>query len=208
MHLYQYTNSKQLFFIRKGNTMSGLIITLLVLAAIVAIIVLWFVGSFNSLVNGKALVDEGWSGVDVQLKRRYDLIPNLVAVVKQYASHEKGVFEEVARLRSVSMNATDVAQKAEAEKGLTQALKTLFAVAENYPELKANQNFLSLQKELSAIEHEIQLARRYYNGAARNYNIQVQSFPSRIVAGLGGFNPVSYFELNSAAERENPKVQF
>lgn len=188
--------------------MNSILITLLIIGGILALAAFWFIGTFNSLVQLKALIDEAWSGIDVQLKRRYDLIPNLVATVKQYATHEKGIFEEIARARSASMNATGVAQKAEAEKGLTHALRSLFAVAENYPNLKANENFLSLQKELSALEHEIQLSRRYYNGAARNYNVRVQSFPSRIVAGMGGFNTVPYFELNSAYERENPRVQF
>lgn len=188
--------------------MSALLISLLILGGVIALLVFWFIGTFNSLVHLKAMIDEAWSGIDVQLKRRYDLIPNLVATVKQYATHEKGIFDEVARMRAASMNATGVAEKAEAEKGLAGALRTLFAVAENYPNLKANENFLSLQKELSNLEHEIQLSRRYYNGAARNYNILVQSFPSRIAAGLGGFGTVAYFELNSVAERENPKVQF
>jgi len=188
--------------------MTSFIIALLVIGGIIGLLALWFIGTFNNLVHLKALIDEAWSGIDVQLKRRYDLIPNLVATVKQYATHEKGIFEEIARARSASMSATTVDQKADAEKGLTHALRTLFAVAENYPNLKANENFLALQKELSALEHEIQLSRRYYNGAARNFNVVVQSFPSRIVAGMGGFNPVSYFELGSAAERENPKVQF
>ncbi len=188
--------------------MTTLLITLLVIGGIAALLIFWFIGTFNNLVHLKALIDEAWSGIDVQLKRRYDLIPNLVATVKQYATHEKGVFDEIARMRAASMNATGVAEKAEAEKGLTHALRTLFAVAENYPILKANENFIALQKELSVLEHEIQLSRRYYNGAARNYNVLVQSFPSRIVANICGFNTVSYFELNSAAERENPKVQF
>lgn len=183
-------------------------ITLLVIAGVIGIIALWAVGVFNNLVHLKALIDEAWSGIDVQLKRRYDLIPNLVATVKEYATHEKGIFEEIARARSASMQAKTIDQKAEAEKGLTHALRTLFAVAENYPNLKANENFLSLQQELSNLEHEIQLARRYYNGAARNYNVTVQSFPSRIIAGIGGFSSMPYFELGSATERENPKVHF
>lgn len=188
--------------------MSIFIISLLVLAGIIGLVVLWAISTFNSLVHLKALIDEAWSGIDVQLKRRYDLIPNLVATVKQYASHEKGIFDEIARMRAASMSATTIDQKADAEKGLTQALRTLFAVAENYPNLKANENFLALQKELSVLEHEIQLSRRYYNGAARNYNVRVQSFPSRIVASVGGFGSVPYFELAGADQRENPRVQF
>jgi LemA protein len=183
-------------------------ISLLVIGGIAAAAVLWFIGTFNSLVSLKALVDEAWSGIDVQLKRRYDLIPNLVATVRQYAGHEKGIFDEIAQMRAASMNASGIAQKADAEKGLTHALRSLFAVAENYPNLKANENFLSLQKELSAIEDTIQLSRRYYNGATRNYNITVKTFPSRIVASNAGFADMPYFELGSVSERENPRVQF
>lgn len=188
--------------------MTNIMITFLVIGGIAAVAALWFIGTFNTLVRLKSLIEEAWSGIDVQLKRRYDLIPNLVEVVKQYASHEKGIFEEIARMRAASMQSTTIDQKLEAEKGLTSALKTLFAVVENYPTLKANENFMSLQKELSGLEHEIQLSRRYYNGATRNYNILVQSFPSRIVAGFAGYEPVSYFELASVLERENPRVRF
>lgn len=188
--------------------MSVALIIFLSLLAVGALSILWGVGIYNNLVRLKAMVDEAWSGIDVQLKRRYDLIPNLVAVVKQYSIHEKGIFEEIARCRAAALQATGVEAKAAAEQGLTKALRTLFAVAENYPNLKANENFLSLQKELSTIEHEIQLSRRYYNGVARTYNIGVQTFPSSIIAGMGGFQKVSYFELDSAAERENPRVQF
>ena len=188
--------------------MTNLMITLLVIGGIAALAVFWFISTFNTLVHLKALINEAWSGIEVQLKRRYDLIPNLIAVVKQYAGHEKGIFEEVARLRAASMQSTTLDQKVEAEKGLAGALKTLFAVAENYPTLKANENFMLLQKELSNIEHEIQLSRRYYNGATRNYNILVQSFPSRIVASFAGYQTAPYFELASVLERENPRVQF
>lgn len=179
-----------------------------VIAALIALGAFWFMGAYNSLVRLKAMVDEAWSGIDVQLKRRYDLIPNLVATVKQYASHEKGVFEEVTRARSVSMHATTVEQKADAERGLASALKTLFAVAENYPTLKANENFMALQRELSLLESEIQLSRRYYNGTARNYNIKVMSFPSSLVAHMSGFEKAPYFELDNPEERQAPKVSF
>ncbi len=144
----------------------------------------------------------------MQLKRRYDLVPNLVAVVKQYSFHEKEVLENVTKMRAASMGAQTIDQKAEAEKGLTGALKTLFAVTENYPELKANESFLSLQQQLSTLETEIQLSRRYYNGATRNYNISVASFPSNIVANMFGFAKARYFELGSEEEREAPKVNF
>lgn len=186
---------------------TALVIILVVLAAL-ALVGLWFMGGYNQLVKLKALVSEAWSGIDVQLKRRYDLIPNLVETVKGYAGHEKSVFENVTKMRSAAMNATDIEQKAQAEQGLTGALKTLFAVAENYPELKANQNFLSLQQDLNKVEHDIQLARRYYNGAARNYNVVVQSFPTNIIAGLTGFTKVDYFVVDTAEERQAPKVKF
>lgn len=188
--------------------MTNLMITLLVIGGITAFAVLYFISTFNKLVHLKALIEEAWSGIDVQLKRRYDLVPNLVEVVKQYASHEKSIFEEIARMRTASMQSTTIDQKLEAEKGLTGALKTLFAVVENYPTLKANENFMSLQKELSNLEHEIQLSRRYYNGASRNYNILVQSFPSCLVASFANHRMVSYFELASSVERENPRVRF
>jgi len=180
----------------------------LIILGVGAIALLWAIMSYNRLVQLKSLCQEGWSGIDVQLKRRYDLVPNLVGVVEGYKIHEKEVLENVTKMRAASMSATTVDQKADAEKGLSGALKTLFAVAENYPDLKANENFLSLQQELSSLETEIQLSRRYYNGAARNYNIAVRSFPSNVVANMFGFAAVDYFELDNAQEREVPKVKF
>jgi len=178
-----------------------------VIVILIVIVILWSITAYNNFVRTDALAQEGWSGVDVQLKRRYDLIPNLVAVVKQYAIHEKETLERVISMRSISAGATDINQIAKAEAGLTQALKTLFAVAENYPELKANQNFLALQKDLGDIEHEIQLSRRYYNGAVRNYNILVDVFPSNIIAKFASFQKRPYFEMEEI-ERQAPKVQF
>ncbi len=180
----------------------------LIILGIAVLAVFWGVLSYNSLVQFKSLVEEGWSGIDVQLKRRYDLVPNLVAVVKQYSFHEKEVLENVTKMRAASMGATTIDEKAAAEKGLSGALKTLFAVAENYPNLKANENFLGLQQQLSTLETEIQLARRYYNGAPRNYNISVRSFPSNIIANMFSFKIAAYFELGSEQEREAPKVKF
>lgn len=188
--------------------MSSLMMVVLGFLGFVLVVGIWFMQGYNGLVRLKAMLDEAWSGIDVQLKRRYDLIPNLVAVVKQYSIHEKEVLENVTRMRSVSMQATDIGQKAVAEGQLTSALKTLFAVAENYPQLKANENFMSLQKDLSALEQDVQLARRYYNGAARNYNMLVNMFPSRIIAGITGFVVARYFELDSAEERNVPRIQF
>lgn len=174
---------------------------------ILFVLAIWFIFRYNSFIRLKNLIDEAWSGIDVQLKRRYDLIPNLVATVKGYSEHEKGIFEEVARLRSVSMNATTIQEKAQAENGLTQALKTLFAVAENYPELKANQNFIELQRELSNIENQLQLARRYYNGVVREYNTRITVFPSSLIASIMSFKKAPFFEIASI-ERETPQVKF
>jgi len=154
------------------------------------------------------MLKEAWSGIDVQLKRRYDLIPNLIETVKGYSKHESDVFEKVTKMRSESMNAQGIKEKSEAELGLSKALKTLFAVAENYPELKANENFLSLQKELAIIEDEIQLSRRYYNGTVRNYMIMMTTFPSNLIANMSHFKPQAYFELADESERKNPKVNF
>jgi len=187
--------------------MTTLAIALIVIAVIAIFAILWIIGGYNSLVIAKAHVDEGFSGIDVQLKRRTDLIPNLVAVVKQYGVHEKEVLENVTRMRSAVMHATDVSSAAQAATGLNNALKTLFAVAESYPDLKANQNFLQLQKDLKDIEDQIQLARRYYNGSARNYNILVSRFPTVIIANMTGFSKVAYFETDSA-DRNVPKVSF
>lgn len=188
--------------------MSILAIIAITVVVFFGIAIIWAIASYNNLVHSKALVDEGWSGIDVQLKRRYDLIPNLVAVVKQYSIHEKDVLEKVTKMRAASMGAHTVDEKIAAEKGLSSALKTLFAVAENYPTLKANENFMHLQQQLATIETEVQLARRYYNGAARNYNVSVARFPSNIIATTFRFTQVPYFELSSTAEREVPKVNF
>lgn len=180
----------------------------IIFVGILFLLIVWFVAMYNGLVKGKNLMQEAWSGIDVQLKRRYDLIPNLVETVKGYSQHEKGVFEEVTKLRNQSMNATTVKDKSEAEGALTQSLKTLFAVAEAYPDLKANQNFMELQKSMEGIENELQLARRYFNGTVRNYNISVQAFPSGMVAQMFAFKPGDFFEIGSAAEREAPQVKF
>lgn len=180
----------------------------IILIGLMLLLVLWFVGAYNGFVKGKNLMREAWSGIDVQLKRRYDLIPNLVETVKGYSQHEKGILEEVTRWRSRSMNATTVKDKSEAEGALAQGLKSLFAVAEAYPELKANQNFIALQKSLEEIENELQLARRYFNGTVRDFNIRVESFPSNIVAQLFNFQVADFFEVGNGAEREVPQVKF
>ncbi len=179
----------------------------LILGGALILLVLWFISGYNRLIKLKGFLDEAWSGIDVQLKRRNDLIPNLVATVKQYSLHEKGVLESVANARSASLHATNIEQKSQAEGDLSRSLKTLFAVAENYPDLKANQNFLSLQDDLSKLESDIQLARRYYNGAARNYNITIGTFPMSVIASLARFGKADYFEA-SQSEREQQRVTF
>lgn len=158
---------------------------------------------YNSLVQSKVRVDEAWSDITVQLKRRADLIPNLISTVKGYASHERGVFEEVTKARSAVVNAEGVQQTAEADNMLTGALKSLFAVAEAYPDLKANENFKALQDELVDTEDKIQAARRFYNGSARDLNIKIKTFPNIIFAGPLGFKEREFFELD---EEENEAV--
>jgi LemA protein len=179
-----------------------------IVLGIIVLVALWAVAIFNKLVKNRNLVLEGWSGIDVQLKRRYNLIPNLVETVKGYAAHEKGTLEKVVELRNSAAQAQTAGEKAPIENMLTQTLRQLFALAEAYPDLKANQNFMELQGQLSEIEEQIQLARRYYNGTARDMNIMVQSFPSNIIAGSFGFKKADYFEIELATEREAPKVQF
>ncbi len=174
----------------------GIILVLLIVAAL-----------YNSLVKLKVLVDEAWSGIDVQLKRRYDLIPNLVETVKGYAKHEKETFEKIAELRTSAMNATGAEEKGKIENQLSGALKTLFAVAEAYPELKANENFMNLQGQLSDIENEIQGSRRYYNGAVRDFNTKIMIFPNSLIAGILGFKAREFFAAEEG-ERQNVKVDF
>ena len=179
-----------------------------IVLGVIVLIALWAVAIFNKLVKNRNLVLEGWSGIDVQLKRRYDLIPNLVETVKGYAGHEKEVLARVVELRNSAAQAQTASEKAPIENMLTQTLRQLFALAEAYPDLKANQNFLNLQEQLSEIEEQIQFSRRYYNGTARDMNILVQSFPSNLIARSFGFNEADYFEIELATEREAPKVEF
>ncbi len=183
-------------------------IALYIILAIVGVVLINVVVIYNRLVRSNQLVKEGWSGIDVQLKRRADLIPNLIETVKGYMGHERGVLEKVTELRAQSLKAEGVGDKARVEGALGAALGNLFAVAENYPDLKASQNFIQLQQSLSDIEEQIQLARRYYNGAARNLNILIGSFPSNLVAQNFKFMPAEYFEVEDQAERAVPKVSF
>jgi LemA protein len=181
---------------------------LYVVLAIFVVLLLWGVAVFNRLVRRRNLVGEGWSGIDVQLKRRADLIPNLIEAVKGYMGHERGVLEKVTQLRVDSQKATSPAEKGRIEGALGSALASVFAVAENYPDLKASQNFSDLQKSLADIEEQIQLARRYYNGAVREQNIVIESFPSDIVARLFHFQRAEFFQLESIADRQVPQVRF
>jgi LemA protein len=176
--------------------------------AVIAAIYVIFI--YNGLVRARQMAEEAWSGIDVQLKRRADLIPNLIETVKGYAAHEKGTFEEVVKLRNQAQAVPqgDVAGRAQAEGLLSQALGKLFALAEAYPDLKANQNFMELQTSLETIESEIQMARRYYNGSARDLNIKVESFPANLVAGPFGFSKREYFEIENQADRAVPTVKF
>jgi LemA protein len=162
---------------------------------------------YNRLIQSKNQLAEGWSGVDVQLKRRHDLIPNLVTTVKGYAGYEKSLLEKITQLRSQATSSNNIADKSVLEKDLAQNVKTIFAVAENYPDLKANKNFIDLQTSLTQIEDEIQLARRYYNGCVRNFNILVQSFPSNIIANTFQFNKAEFFQIEEPNERGVSNVQ-
>jgi LemA protein len=180
----------------------------LILLVVVVVAVLWAVAIYNGLVRRKNVVAEAWSGIEAQLKRRADLIPNLVESVKGYAGHERQTFDELARLRSAGQSQTDPAMRAQTEQAITAAIGRVMAVAEAYPELKASANFQALQGDLGTIEDQIQLARRYYNGAVRDFNVMIEQFPSNLVAGMGGFKPAAFFQIDNEADRAAPKVSF
>lgn len=180
----------------------------LIFLAIVAAVVFWGIGIYNRLINERNRVKNAFAQIDVQLTRRYDLIPNLVEAVKGYMGQERGVLEKVTEMRSRSGRADTPAERGKAEGLLGQALANLFAVAEAYPDLKSNQNFLDLHRQLSEIEDEIQMARRYYNGTVRNLNILIESFPSNIVANLFGFLQAEFFEIENESDRAVPQVSF
>lgn len=184
--------------------MSPLLIVLLVLAAIA----LWLVFTYNGLITLRNRTDEAWSDIDVQLKRRYDLIPNLVNTVKGYATHEQATLEKVITARNSAMGATDPAAKAQAENALSTTLRSIFALSENYPDLKANQNFLKLQDELSDTENKIQASRRFYNGNVRDFNTKLEVFPTNLIGKMLGFVKRAFFELDSPEERKNVEVKF
>ncbi len=181
---------------------------LIIVLAIVAAIVIWVIAAYNSLVQLRVRADSAWSDIDVQLKRRHDLIPNIVETVKGYAAHEKGTFENVTKYRSMAMQASGPAERAQAEGQLTMALKSLFAVAENYPQLRASEQFMSLQASLQEVENAIQNARRYYNAVVRDLNTRIQSFPANIIAGMFGFQQKQFFELEAPGERAPVAVKF
>lgn len=181
-----------------------------ILIAVVVIILIWAAAAYNRFVTLTNRVKEAWSDIDVQFKRRYDLIPNLVETVKGYAAHEAGTLQKVTEMRTRAMNATSPADKADAENMLSGALKSLFAVSENYPNLKANENFLELQRQLEDTENKLQAARRFYNSVVQDLNTRLQSFPSNFIGNMFGFAPRDFFQLDQAdaAAKEPVKVQF
>jgi LemA protein len=179
----------------------------IIVLIVLGVVVVWFIATYNGLIRLKNRVDEAWSDIDVQLKRRYDLIPNLVNTVKGYATHEKELFEKVTEARTRAMNAGTTEDKAAAENMLSGTLKTLFAVSENYPDLKANTNFLELQRELSDTENKIQASRRFFNGNVMEFNTKLQVFPTNMFAGMLGFAKREFFEIDEA-QREPVEVKF
>ncbi len=180
----------------------------LIVIVLVVLVLAWLIGIYNGLIRLRNQVENAWAQIDVQLKRRYDLIPNLVETVKGYAKHESGTFEKVTQARNMAMNATSVAEKAQAENILSGTLKSLFAVAEAYPELKANQNFLALQEELTSTENKIAFSRQFYNDSVMTFNTRLQVFPVNVIAGAFHFAGREFFEAKEGPEREAPKVAF
>jgi LemA protein len=174
---------------------------------IVAVVIIWLILTYNSLIRIRNRVKEAWSDIEVQLKRRYDLIPNLVNAIKGYTKHEEGVFTKVTEARAAAMSAKTPAEQAKTENMLTETLKSLFAVAENYPELKASQNFLQLQNELTDTENKIQASRRFYNGVVRDFNTKIEVFPTNIIAGALGFKQSEFFDAPDEVH-EAPNVKF
>jgi len=180
---------------------------LVVALIIIAVIILWFIITYNLFIRDRNLIKEAWSGIDVQLKRRHNLIPGLVETVKAYSTYERKLFNEITEKRSKAEQVQNLKDKAAAETDISGMLKNLFLVVEDYPDLKANVNYLDLQTQLTDIEDQLQYSRRYYNGTVRNYNIRVESFPGNIIAGIFGFKPEDFFEIILATERKTPKVE-
>ena len=182
---------------------------MMIFLAVIVLVILWVVFSFNGLVSLRNRAKEAWADIDVQLKRRYDLIPNLVNTVKGYATHESQAFEKVSQARSMAMQAGTPSQKGEAENALSGTLKSLFAISEAYPELKANTNFIQLQGELSDTENKIQAARRFYNGNVRDLNTKVEMFPGSLIASMFGFMKMDFFRVEQGSVEANPvEVKF
>jgi LemA protein len=181
---------------------------LLIPLAVVIVAILWVVGAYNGLVRLRNQLENAWAQIDVQHKRRHDLIPNLVETVKGYAKHESGTLEKVIQARNMAVSAKTVGERAEAENVLTGALKSLFAVAEAYPDLKANQNFLALQEELTSTENKISFSRQFYNDSVMTYNTHIQVFPTNLLANMFNFTHRDFFEVKAEEEREAPKVSF
>jgi LemA protein len=184
------------------------VVAIIVIVVIVVLLLLFFVAQYNGLVRLRNRVDNSWSQIDVQLKRRHDLIPNLIETVKGYAAHESGTLEKVVQARNAAISAQGPQEQAQAENVLSGALKSIFALAEAYPDLKANQNFLSLQEELTSTEDRISYARQFYNDSVLKYDNKLETFPSNTIAGMFNFQPREYFKTDDAADREVPKVQF
>lgn len=185
----------------------GILLIVWIILAVVAILVIWLIITFNGLIRLRNQVDEGWSDIDVQLKRRHDMIPNLLEMVKGYAKHEREVFEKVTQARTMAMSAKNPAELGQAENMLSATLKSLFAVAEAYPDLKANQNFLQLQDTYRDTEDKIQAARRFYNGVVRDFNTKLQIFPTNLVGNMLGFTAREFFAIENAEERANVQIK-
>jgi LemA protein len=188
--------------------MGIVLVTALACSVIVVILIFWFIGMYNGLVRERNEVKNSWAQIDVQLKRRHDLIPNLVETVKGYAGHEKSTLESVVQARARAVSAEGVGERAKAEGELGGALGRLMLVVEQYPDLKANQNFLALQEELTSTENKIGFARQYYNDSVMKYNTRIQSVPTNVVAGMFNFRQEDFFELEDQAQREAPQVKF
>ena len=180
-----------------------------IVLAFLVVLAIYLIALYNALIRARNAVKNAWSQIDVQLKRRHDLIPNLVESVKGYVTHERGALEAVVKARQQAVSATgDIAERAKAENALTQTLRSLLALAEAYPELKANQNFLSLQEELAATENKIGFSRQFYNDAAMQYKNRIEVFPSNIFASMFGFQPEPFFQVDAAGDKEAPQVKF
>lgn len=183
-------------------------LSLYIIIGVAVVAIIWLIAAYNGLIRRRNQAEEAWSDIEVQMKRRYDLIPNVVETVKGYAAHEKGLLENVTQARTAAMGAKTAGEHASAENMLTDTLKTLFAVAENYPDLKANANFLDLQRELADTENKIQASRRFYNANVRDLNTAIESFPTNVIANMFGFAKKEFYDLEEEAAKEPVKVKF